>query len=381
VEAIYWGIMKAGLSAIIALAVVASLLLAGLVVMPMYYDEPQGFEEGSLNAPEVNLDPAIVPWKPRPTTTTVLEHEVQLSWSMTPVYASYGGVLNLTVENQSPNLFYIYGFGVRWPSHGVESSRACSLNLTAGSESSLGLIFFSAPDEIGRADYRIYVELAVQEPNGTKWHDYGALDGKLWDTEVLACAEPSSYDITTNPRHYYDKATSLMDRKAVTALTAQVQANEPGNYTMQQLLYAFDWVRENIEYVNDPTDQWQSAEDTMILRSGDCEDHAILMATLIRELGGSARFNLIDGHAFATVFIGDSFTDLTAIKMAVSSHYGTSVPVHYLQDGSGYWMTMDTVGFPYAGGLTANSAPVIDGPVDWTFEGTDILIKVDATID
>ena len=174
--------------------------------------------------------------------------------------------------------------------------------------------------------------MAVQEPNGTEWHDYGALDGKLWDTEVLACAEPSSYDITSNPRNYYDKATSLMDRKAVTALTAQVQAKEPGNYTMQQLLYAFDWVRENIEYADDPTDKWQSAEDTMILRSGDCEDHAILMATLMRELGGSARFNLIEGHAFATVFIGDSFTDLTAIKMAVSSHYGTLVPVHYLQD-------------------------------------------------
>jgi ABC-type phosphate/phosphonate transport system substrate-binding protein len=64
--------------------------------------------------------------------------------------------------------------------------------------------------------------------------------------------------------------------------------------------------------------------------------------------------------------------------MAISSHYGTLMPVHYLLDDAGYWMTMDTVGFPYAGGLTASSAPVVDGDVDWTFEGTDILIKVDA---
>jgi transglutaminase-like putative cysteine protease len=372
--------MRAGVSAAIALAIVAILLLAGIVLMPMFFEEPQGFEEGSLVAPEVYLDPQIVPWKVRPTTTTQFDHDVQLSWVMTPIYASYGGALNLTVESQSSDLIYIYGFGVDWPLYGVDTSRPCSVNLTSGEEATLGLIFFSAPDFVGRADYRIFLELAVQSSTGEVWHDYGTVVGKQWDTDVLACAEPSTYDISNNPRNYYDKATSLMDRDAVTALTAQVRALNPGNYSLQQLLYAFDWVRKNIEYADDPTDLWQNAKDTMMLRSGDCEDHAILMATLIRELGGSARFNLIEGHAFATVFIGDSYTDLTAIKLAVSSHYGTIVPVHYLQDSSGYWMTMDTVGFPYAGGLTANSVPVLDGQVDWTFEDTNVLIKVDAIV-
>jgi hypothetical protein len=373
--------MRAGRSAVIALAVVAVLLLAGLVVMPMFFDQPEGFQTEDLIAPEVYLDQQPVPWKPRPITMDALNHSIQLSWAMTPIYAGYGGVLNLSVVSQSPNQIYIYGFGVGWPDHGSETSRTCSVNLTSGGEQNLGIIFFTAPEAAGREDYRIFVEIAVQALEGTEWNDYGRIDGKLWDTEVLEPIGPTGYDVSSNPRNYYDKATALMDGDAVSALVTQVQLQEPGPYSLQQLLYVFDWVRENIEYTADPADKWQSSMDTLVLRGGDCEDHAILVATMVRELGGCARFNLIDGHAFATVFIGDEYTDLSAIRMAISSHYGTLVPVHYLLDDAGYWMTMDTVGFPYAGGLTASSAPVVDGDVDWTFEGTDILIKVDAVPD
>jgi transglutaminase-like putative cysteine protease len=305
---------------------------------------------------------------------------MQLSWAMTPIYAGYGGALNLSVVSQSPNQIYIYGFGVEWPDHGLETSRTCSVNLTSGGKVNLGLLFFTAPEEAGREDYRIFVERMVHAPDGTGWNDTIMYTG-LWDTEVLGPIGPAVYDVSLNPRNYYDKATALMDGDAVSALVKQAQAQVPGPYSLQQLLYVFDWVRENIEYTADPSDEWQSSMDTLALRGGDCEDHAILVATIVRELGGCARFNLIDGHAFATVFIGDKYTDLTAIRMAISSHYGTLLPVHYLLDDSGYWMTMDTVGFPYAGGLTASSAPVVDGDVDWTFEGTDILIKVDAVQD
>lgn len=372
--------MRAGRSAVIALAVVAVLLLAGLVVIPMFFDQPEGFQTEDLVAPEVYLDQQPLSWKPRPITTQSLDHKMNLSWVMTPIYAGYGGVLNLSVVSKSPNLIFIYGFGVEWPNHGLKTSRTCSVNLTSGGEENLGMFFFTAPGNVGREDYRIFLEIAVQAPEATEWNNTRVYT-ELWDTAVLESIGPTSYDVSLNPRNYYDKATALMDGDAVSALVTQVQLQEPGSYSLQQLIYVFDWVRENIEYTADPSDKWQSSMDTLVLRGGDCEDHAILVATMVRELGGCARFNLIDGHAFATVFIGDEYTDLTAIRMAISSHYGTLVPVHYLVDDAGYWMTMDTVGFPYAGGLTASSAPVVNGDVDWTFEGTDILIKVDAVPD
>ncbi len=70
--------------------------LAGLVVMPMFFDQPKGFQTEDLVAPEVYLDQQPVPWKPRPITTQSLNHSMQLSWAMTPIYAGYGGVLNLS---------------------------------------------------------------------------------------------------------------------------------------------------------------------------------------------------------------------------------------------------------------------------------------------
>jgi hypothetical protein len=75
------------------------------------------------------------------------------------------------------------------------------------------------------------------------------------------------------------------------------------------------------------------------------------MASLIDQMGGDARVNIINEHAFATVYIGDNGTNLTNVQLAISSHYGTDVPVYFLKGPTGYWLVVDTTGFPYAGGL------------------------------
>ncbi len=51
-----------------------------------------------------------------------------------------------------------------------------------------------------------------------------------------------------------------------------------------------DWVAYNIEYkldedVHGVTDYWQTPEETLDLRTGDCEDFAILLCTLLRAYG------------------------------------------------------------------------------------------------
>jgi hypothetical protein len=51
-----------------------------------------------------------------------------------------------------------------------------------------------------------------------------------------------------------------------------------------------DWVAYNIDYVLDEEqwgvdDYWQTPEETLSLRTGDCEDFAILLCTLLRAYG------------------------------------------------------------------------------------------------
>jgi hypothetical protein len=51
-----------------------------------------------------------------------------------------------------------------------------------------------------------------------------------------------------------------------------------------------DWVAANIEYKNDEEqwgvdEYWQTPDETLSLRTGDCEDFAILLCTLLRAYG------------------------------------------------------------------------------------------------
>jgi predicted transglutaminase-like cysteine proteinase len=71
-----------------------------------------------------------------------------------------------------------------------------------------------------------------------------------------------------------------------------------------------DWVATNIDYVSDEKrwgkDYWQTPEETLSYRTGDCEDFSILLCSLLRTYGIDAErvyvalgvVNGKDGHAF-----------------------------------------------------------------------------------
>ena len=72
-----------------------------------------------------------------------------------------------------------------------------------------------------------------------------------------------------------------------------------------------DWVADNIEYMPDEEqwgvdDYWQTSEETLSLGTGDCEDFAILLCTLLRAYGIDAERVYVaigvddkgQGHAF-----------------------------------------------------------------------------------
>jgi hypothetical protein len=73
-----------------------------------------------------------------------------------------------------------------------------------------------------------------------------------------------------------------------------------------------DWVADNIKYKPDEErwgeDYWQTPEETLSYRTGDCEDFSILLCSLLRAYGIAAEQVYValgvdgeeDGHAFLT---------------------------------------------------------------------------------
>ena len=51
-----------------------------------------------------------------------------------------------------------------------------------------------------------------------------------------------------------------------------------------------DWIKDNITYVIDPEDIWQSAEETLRTEVGDCDDTAILAMQLLKKIGIKSQF-------------------------------------------------------------------------------------------
>ena len=70
-----------------------------------------------------------------------------------------------------------------------------------------------------------------------------------------------------------------------------------------------DWVADRIDYVSDSKkwgvyDRWQTAEETLSLGTGDCEDFAILLCSLLRAYG-------IDAEHVYVALGAVSYTHLT----------------------------------------------------------------------
>ena len=81
-----------------------------------------------------------------------------------------------------------------------------------------------------------------------------------------------------------DARTGLPDRRDFGAIAAAV----------------YEWMKRSIAYVHDPHDveQLQDPTATLELRSGDCDDMAILGAVILQSLGVPTRLQVIRQHGY-----------------------------------------------------------------------------------
>lgn len=127
--------------------------------------------------------------------------------------------------------------------------------------------------------------------------------------------------------------------KEVRELTIKLKTSQS---QVEQILKMQYYIYSNWHYIFDPDigrDTWRSAEATLSLKyqgkySGDCDDFAILMASIARQVGLKSRmvggFDKGDGHAFAEFLVpidGLSESQLNRLD--------------YRKDYNGIWVSLD----------------------------------------
>jgi len=340
-----------------------------------------GFTESDLNPPVIaNVDDQP-PTLPTPLVGGTPTYRYTLDWTMTEVFVFYGGAMNLSIRNTGDGDLFVYGYGLRWTNSSLVYSRDAEAYVHPDEKIGLGLLAFSGPPEAVPTLYSIILKVAVRIGSDAGWHDYGDVISADRVADVRELVPPHSYSLEKNVKDYYNKVNAQVNFTATEDVVRVIRSLQPGPYSTLQIACAFDWVQSNIEYVADVGgDYWQSAEETLQKRTGDCEDQAILMASIIGALGGNARVNIINEHAFSTVFICSDVWGLNLVWSSLISYYGTTHRICFLNDSLGYWLVVDTTGFPYAGGLPATSSPSSSTDTTaWTFDDSNWLVTVDAT--
>jgi hypothetical protein len=125
--------------------------------------------------------------------------------------------------------------------------------------------------------------------------------------------------------------------------------------TMIQCFAVFKEIKTRWNYVNDPqgNNYIASASESLQHFSGDCDDHAILMAAGIKAVGGIPRLIHTNAHIYPEMFIG-SKRDLEninyLIKKVLFVEESKGKQIHYHIDERGQiWLNLDYTAY-YPGG-------------------------------
>lgn len=114
----------------------------------------------------------------------------------------------------------------------------------------------------------------------------------------------------------------------------------------------FDNLYINWNYQRDPggMEYFEKAGVSVYTYTGDCDDYATLMISLIKALGGDGRVICVSGHAYPELYLGKNLpeNELEAIQISINSYYenkGSRTRVKYLNyhyDTNGtVWLNLD----------------------------------------
>ena len=182
------------------------------------------------------------------------------------------------------------------------------------------------------------------------------------------CINPSSTSLNdsftsyTDQAPYYGAYCDKIDPYNLNVREASSKAikNDPGSYNINQLLDIYDWVKTNIQYqsVTSPNIPYPP-DQTLATSSGDCKNQAVLIASMVEAIGGTAKV-VADpscNHAYALVYISNQSQDMQSIANTIDTYYNQQLNIQWITSGNENWLIFDPAGGYYPG----NTLPECSG--------------------
>ena len=163
-----------------------------------------------------------------------------------------------------------------------------------------------------------------------------------------------TFQSSENQEPYYSAFCDKINPYDLSVREAAAKAikNDSGSYSVRQLFDIYDWVKKNIAYQNVALSGIPySAKETLTTESGDCKNQAVLIASMIEAIGGTAKV-VVDPsciHAYTIVHFGSAGGDLSSFTQAVANHYGSGVQVNSFTKDDAVWVIFDPAGGRYPG--------------------------------
>ena len=313
--------------------------------------------------------------------------DISIQFTLGEFYTDYGGVIDVTAINDGNWDVFLIAFGFQWTGTNEIYEKQVNLTITSGSTVELGLLSIDGPGSSGEIEYRMLVE--VLEKRGNEYYRItaGTDNWVPFEPSTISVMEetyPREYDYRINYYLYFDRTNELItpDSASVT-YTANLATTHLGSgYKVSKIAAIFDYVDEILTYRLEPegTDEWQAPEDCLSTKTGDCEDYSLLIASMVMEIGGTSRMYLIDGHAFAAIYIGNTTDDLENATNSIAAYYNQELKIYHLEDETGYWVVADPLGSFYFGGPPVGAVPISGGEDwGWTFNDTTVVHAIDIT--
>lgn len=384
---------------LITLVVIAILFAAGAGGLYLYLDylldqrHREGFSQDDLVTPlgedrnyMEETPPVYVRGGMAPKYSCRLSWPVDSEGSALEGYEGFGAMFNFQLENTGEVDIYAESVKVN-TSWGQLTKRSIGKYVPAGERKHLCYMHLPIPEPApeNQSTYEVRLDILVEA--SLAWVRVKDVQFETSPINILELKTPEAYpELEVNHYYVYDKIVPKIrgDQERLKEILSNNSLPVDEDITIQDLVDGFDFVRDNLEYMEDQNgDEWYSPCETLERGGGDCEDWSMLYSGLVSAMGGSTRVIVTEGHAFSAVYIGKSGIILNDIE----DRFATDIPFLILEDDLGLWLIVEpqsklSFGWPPIDVVptdTSNENMYVygDGDLGWVPDDSETISIVD----
>jgi hypothetical protein len=190
---------------------------------------------------------------------------------------------------------------------------------------------------------------------GKVLHDYKTLAFSNWQVKDMkqrdllsinpALFEKPADKVTRRVRDKLQLGDSTVRNWAVEHSLKHFAAYHNRYGMLTRYLSLFKHINNNFQYVPDThRDEYYATPRETIANGlgGDCDDHSILMASALMNIGARCRIIIIEGHMYPELYVGRK-ADFDIMQQAIIQLFREEkiTELHYHEHGGEYWINLD----------------------------------------